>query len=282
VLQVSPSNTITGLTRAVGAEKGEPARYYPTGRRTYGRIIPTNYVQGSAVIAYMKDEGCASAYIINNNDPFGRGIADQVQRVGNRQGIPIIGNDGLRNPTPRNVRAAAARVKASGADCFFYAGFTQTNAVGVFKAVAAGSPSMRLFGPDGVAESAFTEQLGPALSKRVFITNPTLPPEFYPPRGRRFFADFKARYGRSPEPYAIYGYEAMSVVLSSIRHADRAGTDARGRRAVVDAFFAQKGRRSVLGTYDIDRYGDTTLPDYGGNKTFGGRLVFDKVLKVAR
>ena len=33
--------------------------------------------------------------------------------------------------------------------------------------------------------------------------------------------------------------------------------------AVVDAFFAQRGRRSVLGTYDIDRYGDTTLPDFG-------------------
>ena len=56
----------------------------------------------------------------------------------------------------------------------------------------------------------------------------------------------------------------MSVVLSSIRHAEGAGTDAKGRRAVVDAFFGQKGRRSVLGTYDIDRYGDTTLPDYGG------------------
>ena len=72
----------------------------------------------------------------------------------------------------------------------------------------------------------------------------------------------------------------MSVVLSSIRHADGAGTDAKGRRAVVDAFFGQKGRRSVLGTYDIDRYGDTTLPDYGGNKVVGGRLVFDRVLKV--
>jgi branched-chain amino acid transport system substrate-binding protein len=279
VLQVSPSNTIVGLTRAVGAQKGEPARYYPTGRRTYGRVIPTDHVQGPAVVAYMKEQGCASAYIINNRDAYGRGIAAQVERVGNRQGVPILGNDGI-DATPANVRAAAARVTASGADCFFYGGFTQTNAVGVFKAVAAGAPHIRLFGPDGVAEAAFTEQLGPSLAKRVFITNPTLARTAYPPRGQRFFADFKARYGTYPEPYAIYGYEAMSVVLSSIRHADRAGTDAKGRRAVVDAFFAQKGRRSVLGTYDIDRYGDTTLPDYGGYRPVGGRLVFDKVLKI--
>ena len=125
------------------------------------------------MIAYMKDQGCASAYIINNQDLYGRGIAAQVQRVGNRQGVPILGNDG-HDPSPASVRAAAARVKASGADCFFYGGFTQTNAVGVFKAVAAGSPTMRLFGPDGVAEAAFTEQLGRALARRVFITNPTL------------------------------------------------------------------------------------------------------------
>jgi hypothetical protein len=72
----------------------------------------------------------------------------------------------------------------------------------------------------------------------------------------------------------------MSVVLSSIRHAQGPGTDARGRRAVVDAFFRQRGRRSVLGTYDIDRYGDTTLPAYGGYRPVGGRVVFDKVLKV--
>ncbi len=279
LLQVSPSNTIVGLTRAAGARKGEPARYYPTGRRTYGRVIPTDYVQGPAVVSYMKDRGCASAYIINNRDVYGRGIAAQVERVGSLQGVAILGNTG-HDPTPASVRAAAARVKASGADCFFYAGFTQTNAVGVFKAVAAASPTMRLFGPDGVAEAAFTEQLGPALSKRVYITNPTLAPEAYPPRGKRFFADFKAKYGRYPEPYAIYGYEAMSVILSSIRHADGAGTDAKGRRAVVDAFFRQKGRRSVLGTYDIDRYGDTTLPDYGGFRPVGGRVVFDKVLKI--
>ena len=72
----------------------------------------------------------------------------------------------------------------------------------------------------------------------------------------------------------------MSVVLSAIRAADVARADAKGRRAVVDAFFAQKGRRSVLGTYDIDTYGDTTLSDFGGFRAAGGRLVFDKAIKA--
>jgi branched-chain amino acid transport system substrate-binding protein len=36
----------------------------------------------------------------------------------------------------------------------------------------------------------------------------------------------------------------------------------------------------VLGTYDIDENGDTTLSDYGGNRIQGGKLTFDKVIKA--
>ena len=32
----------------------------------------------------------------------------------------------------------------------------------------------------------------------------------------------------------------------------------------------------MLGTYDIDENGDTTLSDYGGNTIKGGKLVFDE------
>ena len=30
-MQISPSNTYVGLTRAKGADKGEPDKYYPSG-----------------------------------------------------------------------------------------------------------------------------------------------------------------------------------------------------------------------------------------------------------
>ena len=48
ILQVSPSNTYVGLTRAEGAEKGEPDKYYPTGKRTYGRVVPADHIQAAA------------------------------------------------------------------------------------------------------------------------------------------------------------------------------------------------------------------------------------------
>ena len=49
----------------------------------------------------------------------------------------------------------------------------------------------------------------------------------------------------------------MAIVCDSI------ATGGDDRAAVIEAFFATKGRESPLGTYDIDDDGDTTLSDYG-------------------
>jgi len=280
ILQISPSNTYVGLTRSEGAEKGEPDKYYPSGARTFGRVVPADHIQAAAQVSYMKDQGCKTVYILNDKEVYGKGIADQVQNLGGQQGLKIAGNDGI-DTKAANFRALAGKIKGAGADCFFFGGITQNKGVQVFKDVAAANPSIKMFGPDGVVESAFSEKLGD-IEKNVYITNPTLDPKFYPESAQKFFQNFKSKYGKDPEPYAIYGYEAMSLALDSIERAgDKAGTDAAGRKAIVDAFFQTKGRESVLGTYDIDENGDTTLSDYGGYTIKGGKLTFDKVIKAA-
>jgi branched-chain amino acid transport system substrate-binding protein len=73
-------------------------------------------------------------------------------------------------------------------------------------------------------------------------------------------SDFAKGYpdNRSPDPYAIYSYESMKLALDAIARAG--STD---REAIVKALFATKNRHSVLGTYSIDRNGDTSLTDYG-------------------
>ena len=281
ILHVSPSNTYVGLTRSEGADEGEPAKYYPTGERNYGRVSPADHIQAAAQVTYQKEEGCTSLYILNDKEVYGNGLASQVEKLAGEQDIEVKGNDGI-DTKAANFRALAAKVASSGADCFFFGGITQNKGVQVFKDVAAAAPDIKLFAPDGVAESPFTTRLGATVEKNVRITNPTLDPKFYPPAAQRFFKEFEKKFGKVPEPYAIYGYEAMSVVLDAIERAgEQAGTTPEGRRAVVDAFFETKGRESVIGTYDIDENGDTTLSDYGGYKVEGGKLVFDKVIKAA-
>jgi branched-chain amino acid transport system substrate-binding protein len=276
VLQVSPSNTYVGLTRSEGADKGEPDKYYPAGKRTFGRVVPADHIQAAAQVTYQKDQGCKKTYILNDKEVYGKGIAVQVANIGKAQGLAIAGNDGI-DTKAANFRSLATKIKSSGADCMFFGGITQNKGVQVFKDVGAANPTMKLFGPDGVAESAFSTKLGSSVEKNTYITNPTLDPKLYPPAAQDFFAKFKQKFGNDPQPYAIYGYEAMKVALLAIQNAGDKGND---KQAVIDAFFKIKDRDSVLGKYSIDENGDTTLSDYGADRVEGGKLVFDKVIKA--
>ncbi|MGZ4200418.1 MAG: branched-chain amino acid ABC transporter substrate-binding protein, partial [Thermoleophilia bacterium] len=253
ILQVSPSNTYVGLTRSQGADKGEPDKYYPSGKRTFGRVVPADHIQAAAQVTYQKDSGCTKLYIVNDKEVYGKGLADQVASIAKTQGLTVLGNDGI-DPKAANYRALATTIKGKGADCIFYGGITQNNAVQLFTDLHAANPTAKLFGPDGVAESPFTSKLSPSVQKVTYVTNPTLDPKLYPPAGQEFFKNYKAKYGKTPEPYAIYGYEAMSVVLQAIQTAGDKGND---RQAVIDAFFKIKNRDSVLGKYSIDQNGDT-------------------------
>jgi branched-chain amino acid transport system substrate-binding protein len=138
-------------------------------------------------------------------------------------------------------------------------------------------PSAKGLGPKPFVDP---EQGGiPAsVARRTQITVPTLPPEAYPRGGRRFFSDYAKAYGdSSPEPYAIYGYEAARLIVDAIR---RAGESDELRAAVIEQLFRTKGRESVLGTYDIDENGDTTISDYGAYRIRDGQLRFNRTIKA--
>ncbi len=275
ILQVSPSDTYAGLTRAEGADKFEPDKYYPSGTRNFGRVVPADHIQAAAQVALQKELGCTQLYVLNDKEVYGKGLADQVAAVAPDQGIKVLANEGI-DTKAEDFGSLASKIEAAGADCMFFGGATENQAVQVWKDVYASNPDVKLFGPDGVADSVFSETIG-ASEKNTYITTPTLDPDLYPPAAKEFFARYKEKFGGDPEPYAIYGYEAMTVALLAIQNA---GDQGNVRQAVIDAFFKIKDRDSVLGRYSVDENGDTTLSDYGVNIVAGGKLLFDKVIKA--
>jgi branched-chain amino acid transport system substrate-binding protein len=275
ILQIAPSNTYVGLTRSEGADKGEPDKYYPSGKRTYGRVVPADHIQAAAQVIYQRDQGCKKLYILNDKEVYGKGIADIVAKNAPGFGIQVLGNEGI-DTKAANFRTLATKIKSAGADCMFFGGITQNKAVQVWTDVYAAVPSIKLFGASGLAESAFSSKIG-ASQKNTFITNPTLDPKLYPLAAQAFFKTYKQKFGVDAESYAIYGYEAMKVALLAIQNAGDKGND---RQAVIDAFFKIKDRDSVLGKYSIDENGDTTLSDIGADRVKDGMLVFDKVIKA--
>jgi branched-chain amino acid transport system substrate-binding protein len=190
-----------------------------------------------------------------------------------------VSNTGV-DPTAPNYRSFAATIKGQGADCFFYGGLTSTGGIQITKDVAAAIPNAKVFGPDGLCSSSWTNPakggVPASVAPRMECTVATLDLTAYP-GGRTFLAAYKAKYGVSnPDPYSIYGYEDMKLVLDTIASL---GPQGNSKSAVLKALFAVQNRNSVLGTYGFDKNGDTTLKSYGLYKVGSdGNPKFFKVL----
>jgi branched-chain amino acid transport system substrate-binding protein len=280
VPQISPANTAVGLTSdEPGANPGEPEKYYPTGQRNYARIVPKDTIQAAALATVMKEDGCTNVQLANDKEVYGAGLATNIESAAEAQGLSIISNEAIDKNQP-NYRALASKANGAGADCFVYSGITANNAVQLYKDFSAAIPDAKLYGPDGVAESGFADPkeggIPADVASKIKLTVATLDPKSYPPEGQEFFTQFEEKYNEpNPDPYSIYGYEAMRLALDAI---SRSGT---GEKAdIVKALFDTKDRESVLGTYSIDENGDTTLTDYGVYTVDKGELVFDTTVKA--
>ncbi len=74
--------------------------------------------------------------------------------------------------------------------------------------------------------------------------------------GKAFGREFERRFHRPPGPYAVYGYEAMDLVLHAMQGA---GTDSSSfRDNVRNGVFGAHLDGTVLGSYGITSDGDTT------------------------
>ncbi|MFL5337154.1 MAG: branched-chain amino acid ABC transporter substrate-binding protein [Geminicoccaceae bacterium] len=278
--QISPANTALELTKNPGpGGKGAPEKYYPSGKRTYARVVPADHIQGAAQGDWMKELGVKKLYILNDKQVYGIGVANTTAAAAKRRGIQVLGNEGI-DPKAPNYRSLAGKIKSSGADAMFFGGITNNNAAQLFKDVGAALPNAKLFGPDGVAETTFTKDLPKQVADRTYITVATVNPKDYGPKGQKFFKDFAATYGtKNPQPYAIYGYEAMDLALDAMK---RAGSKCGDRQAVIDQVFKTKNKDGVTGTYSIDKDGDVNLSQFGRHLVKNGDLSYNKTVKVAK
>jgi branched-chain amino acid transport system substrate-binding protein len=274
---VSPANTYVGLTTSLpGSAPGEPEKYYPTGKRNYLRIVPIDSIQAAADLIAMKQAGCTKVAVANDKEAYGAGLAKLIDLEKGFYGVTVVSDTGI-DPTAPNFRSYASTIKGQGADCFMFAGIVSNGAVQLTKDVNAALPKAKIFGDDGDCTDSYTAQkkggVPASIAPLIECTVATQDLAAYP-GGKQFLAAYKAKYGPTPpDPYAIYGYEAMKLGLDTIA---KAGPS---KAAVLSALFATKSRSSVLGTYGFDANGDTTLKSYGLYKVDKtGEPVFYKVI----
>lgn len=276
ILQVSPGSPYNGLTSSLDAGQDEPARFYPSGRFTFGRPVPGDSVEAAAQVALLRGEGVRRIYALSSEDPFYTSLSELVEGDAERAGITVLGTDRLAVSAPSEFTSEAKKVASSGAEAVVFSGPAEPGTVSLWRALHAAGAGLRLIGSHELADEAFTSQLGGA-GRVTLISTPWLAPSLYPPQAATVLRHYQARFHETPQPYALAGYEAMAVTLQAIREAGRHGNS---REAVIDRFFATKDRASVLGRYSMQPNGETTLARYAIDRVVGGRPVFLKALEV--
>jgi branched-chain amino acid transport system substrate-binding protein len=157
---------------------------------------------------------------------------------------------------------------------FFFGGTAHDRAEGLWEDLHTIAPKLKLFGPNALALRDFYGRLGPSAAS-TYLVDPSIPPRDRSQTYRSFVDRFRRAFHRSPDRYAVYGYEAMRVVLGALR---RAGRHANERRRVIRRVFGLRRADSAVGPYTIGRQGDSTLRSFGAYRVRRGRLVFDRLL----
>jgi branched-chain amino acid transport system substrate-binding protein len=275
LLMVSPANTAVGLTKPGLGAPGEPEVYRPTGRLNYARVVPADDLQGPLSADWAKRRGVKKVYILDDNEVYGKGIADLFDERCRELGIEVLGHDSI-DAKAQEFKSLMASVKAANPDLVYFGGTTQSKGGQLAKDMASAGITAKLMVPDGCREQVFIDSAGAAnLEGRCFVTFGGLPPEKLTGKGSEFVDRYRKKFGEVPEAYAVYGYEAACVALEAIRDAG-----VKDRRAITDAALAIRDFDGALGRWGFDANGDTTMQTLTVSVVKGGRFELEQVLNA--
>jgi branched-chain amino acid transport system substrate-binding protein len=275
-VQVSPGSSAVGLTKLVpGAEAGEPDKYYPSGERSFARVVPADDVQASAAADWARKLGVKKVFLLGDRTPEGDGRVELFRVAAKDNGGPReVGTD-RADPRADDYRDLAADIAKTKPDAIYFGGGEESNAQQLWRDLHQANPNALLIGSDGLLVKSFYSGLGNAAEK-TYLTSVAQDPKQLPDRGKSFVERYVRTYGEFPDPFAAYGYSAMSLLLDAI---ERAGTRGNQRDDVIRETFDTSRFPSPVGTFSIDDNGDTSLRAIAGYRVRNGKPVFTQALQ---
>jgi branched-chain amino acid transport system substrate-binding protein len=267
LVMISPANTNPGLTKADKDLPGVTDSYYPSKIRNYTRVVAADDIQGKVAANFVKSLGAATVYILDDQELYGKGVADVFEATAKEIGLTVVGHEGI-DPKAADYKALMTKISTSNAggppDAIYVGMVVDNNASQLLKdkvAIMGDNTKVKYVGPDGIQTQAFIDGAGADVAEGAYASVAGLPLDKLGPKGQQFVADYTAKFGKLTEPYAVYGYETMNVILKAIEDVCAAGGDPTDRATITKAVFAIKNFDGALGTWSFDANGDTTLTD---------------------
>ncbi|HLW95674.1 MAG TPA: ABC transporter substrate-binding protein [Solirubrobacteraceae bacterium] len=279
ILQVSPGASYAGFTDKSPANVGgDPGNNYPTGPRTFARLVPSDAVQAQAIARFMRVEGVRRLAVLRDPSQINEeqtAIAPLVATAARAAGIAVVAqSDGIDTKNAASTAAfasLAASLVRNHADAVFTAAPPTTGAQLLFAALHQALPATKLFASSELAVPTFLDGLASGPASATYLTSPYLEISQYPPAARAVLGGIARLFpGHTPNVFALYGYEAMSDVLSAIKHAKNPAQRGAAPGGLVASFFHLGVIHGVIGTYTINSSGDSSLRTFDGYRLGSG------------
>jgi branched-chain amino acid transport system substrate-binding protein len=274
--QISPSNTNDALTVGDGAKA---LRQSHPDTNAYFRVCTNDSNQGGALAQFARKKNFAKAFIIDDNETYGKGLADSFETHFTKLGGTVLGHEHI-TANQQDFKALLTKVKAASPDFIFFGGTTSTGGGLIRRQMGdVGMAKVGYMGGDGISDPEFLSTAGSMANGSYFSV--AAPDATKLASAKDFVAAYQARFKSNVGGYSASAYAATKVLIAAI---DKAITDNGGkmptRAQVLTNVAATKSFPSPIGDVGFNEYGDSLNPALTLQEVQNGKVVTVDVISV--
>ncbi|PKQ15306.1 MAG: branched chain amino acid ABC transporter substrate-binding protein [Actinobacteria bacterium HGW-Actinobacteria-7] len=230
------------------------------GYKVVDRVVAKDDAQGGYAGKLASDMGFDTVALIDDATPYGQGLATEFKKAYTSAGGSIVAEDRIQ-PKEVNFSALVTKLKKKAPKAVYYAG-AHTEGALLSKQLKEAGLKVPVMGGDMLYTPEYIKIAGADNAEGDMATALGLPLE-QQPKGVEFKTKYEAKYGKAPEAYDSYAYDAALTIINAVM---TAGND---RAAVAEAIRAGS-IDGVTGTVAFDANGDNKQQVISAYKVEGG------------
>lgn len=228
------------------------------GLSNVSRVCGRDDVQGPVGAEFaVNDLKAKRIFVIHDKTAYGQGIAEAFREKAKELGANVVAFAGTEEKT--NLQPLILQMRALKPDLVYFGGMYDQGAV-LLKQMRERGIKATFLGPDGLESSSFVE-IAQQAAVGAYYTTVAGPAEKYP-AAKEFIEDFTRRFGRAPEAFSLYGYDAAKTALLAIENAIAENGGKKPTRKQVSEAARKVKFDGVTGPISFNKNGDRAQADY--------------------
>ena len=213
---ITPSSTNSDITDPKFA-----SQFRPMGNAIYFRTVTTDAFQGPDMANYFSQIlKVKTLYILDDGGAYGVGMSNAFEDQAKKIGMTVLGHDQL-DPKGQDYSNILTKMKAIGLDALYYGG-TSLAGIKLVKQSYEILPQIIKAGGDGCYSAPMLKGAGFPASDGWYATI-AAPFMADNPEVKPWVEHYTAKFGQGPTAYSITAYDAMLVILDSIKRVAESG-----------------------------------------------------------